>query len=184
MKQFKIATTIGSRETPDNIQQEMIRLGQYFKAQGVRARSGHADGADFAFEQGAQEATDVFIPWKGFNSVKPYLGFVYILDQTPAGKLYKPGLEALVKKFHPAPERLSAGANKLMQRNCLQVLGPELDKPSDVVIAYTKEGKLLGGTAFAMRIAASKNIPIINMFNYPTADAVLEQLKKLNLIEG
>src|SRR5690348_10747220 len=104
----------------------MTKLGSFFREKNIRVRSGHADGADWAFEQGTREVCDVFIPWAGFNSVKPYLGFVHILDKTPAGTLYRPRLENLVRNFHPAPDKLSTGVRKLMQRNCLQVLGSDL----------------------------------------------------------
>lgn len=61
-----------------------------------------------------------------------------------------------------------------MRRNGCQVLGLELDKPSNMVICYTPDGLPSGGTGQAIRIAESYRIPVINLFH--TKIEVLKEL--------
>ena len=153
---MKAYAGIGSRETPDDIMQVMIYLGTRLGKLGYTLRSGGADGADSAFEEGAIGAggnAEIYLPWKGFNS-----------NSSP---LYDISPEALkiAEQFHPAWGRLNQAAKKLMARNCHQVLGNALNDPVDFVIAWTKDGKASGGTGQAIRIANHYNIPVYNLYN-------------------
>lgn len=51
-----IYTGIGSRETPEKVQQFMAEIGQALGAAGWTLRSGFADGADNAFARRAKYA--------------------------------------------------------------------------------------------------------------------------------
>ena len=151
-------TGIGSRETPANVLGRMADIAHALAKQGYVLRSGGADGADSAFEQGCNKAKgkkDIYIPWRNFNN----RGW-----NTRAGIV--PDLEAareIVLRTHPAPERLSQGAMKLHCRNPYQILGEGLSTPSAFVIAYTKDGKLVGGTATALRLAQEHGVPVYNL---------------------
>lgn len=57
---------------------------------------------------------------------------------------------------------LKDGAKKLQARNSHQVLGLDLNTPSDFIICWTKGGKGIGGTGQALRIAKAYNIPIFD----------------------
>jgi hypothetical protein len=50
-----------------------------------------------------------------------------------------------------------------MARNAMQVLGPDLDTPSKVVVCWTKNGKTSGGTGQALRISLYHGVPIFNL---------------------
>lgn len=50
----KIYTGIGSRETPPDILELMTKIARFMFKQGFTLRSGGADGADSAFEAGAE----------------------------------------------------------------------------------------------------------------------------------
>ena len=43
---------IGSRQTPPNVQNIMRQVAKELEKKGYKLRSGHAKGADLAFEQG------------------------------------------------------------------------------------------------------------------------------------
>jgi len=51
--QPKFYTGIGSRKTPYQVQQQMQRIAQFLAKKGYTLRSGSANGADSAFEEGA-----------------------------------------------------------------------------------------------------------------------------------
>lgn len=140
---------IGSRETPREILEAMTGIARFLSTESYILRSGGAPGADTAFEAGAGDSKEIFVPWIGFAP-----GTVIVPDKRH---------DELVNKFHPAPHKLSSGGWKLMARNCCQILGEDLQTPVRFVICWTKDGKPSGGTGFAMRLAASRNIPIFNL---------------------
>lgn len=177
--QMKLLTGIGSRETPESICEEMTKLGAWAKSNQIYVRSGHADGADWAFEVGARESCIVYLPWRGFNNK------LEKREDTNAKYVIVPDDEKYTKitrEFHPRSDMLSAGGRKLMNRNACQILGINLDSPTECVVCYTSDWqKPSGGTSQALRIADHYKIPIINMSKYPTMDQVLEQMKKEGL---
>lgn len=169
---------IGSRKTPSEALDLMRRIAVSLRQRGWLLRSGGADGADTAFEQGAGIAKEVYLPWKGFNN-----------NPSP---LFNPSAEAmtLAEGLHPGWHHLSLPTRKLMARNCHQILGQHLHCPASVVIAWTPDGcesyatrtRQTGGTGQAISLASLRNIPVVNLKN-PDAmtrlrDLVLNQAKE------
>ncbi len=143
---MKYYTGIGSRETPDRILDVMTATAIQMAGFGFTLRSGHADGADKAFESGAA-LKEIYLPWRGFNgSTSPLL-------PTPDAFI-------MAEKFHPAWDRCSQAAKKLHARNCHQVLGHDLNTPSEFVICWTKGALGGGGTGQAIRIAKAHGIMV------------------------
>lgn len=145
-------TGIGSRETPSHICNEMRLIACLLFGRGYILRSGGADGADLAFEEGAANRKEIFLPWKGFNGSTSSL---YNIN---------PLAFEIASKYHPVWHQLKDSHKKMHARNVHQVLGLNLNDPVDFVVCYTVDGKLSGGTATAMRIARDKDIPIFNLF--------------------
>jgi hypothetical protein len=145
-------TGIGSRETPAHICSVMTDVAGFLEQQGFILRSGHADGADLAFENGVlvNEHKDIYLPWSGFNGSKSDLF-------TITGNCY-----ALAAIMHPGWRNLSEPARKLHARNCYQVLGTDLNTPSKFVLCWTPSGSGSGGTGQALRIAKVNDIPIFD----------------------
>ena len=168
---------IGSRETPDKTLSEMAKIGQWCAFNKVQIRSGHAQGADQAFERGAAQCYIAYLPWASFEEQANRLG----------GQLVVPNnwteLMLHAREFHPAWDRLGDGARKLMARNSAQVLGLDLKSPVQAVVCWTADGRPTGGTGQALRIAAANNIPIFNMFfeQYSTAELVVKDLNRVLL---
>jgi hypothetical protein len=165
-----IITGIGSRKTPQEVLERMDRLAVAFARAGYLLRSGGADGADLAFEKAYRReggAMEIYLPWKNFN-------------KNPSG-LYTVSAEALqmASSIHPAWHRCTPKAKLLHGRNCYQVLGKSLDKPSNVVICWTKGGKIVGGTATAIRLANDCYVPVINLAVFQDDEKIMEWLKVL-----
>jgi hypothetical protein len=159
--QNKIYTGIGSRSTPEDVLHLMRKIAIVFDHLGWTLYSGHAKGADEWFESGSRRKK-IFLPWKNFEgSDSP---FIHDFD-SDRGKM----AEKTVDIYHPAPYRLSATVRSLMARNCYQISGwnhtPE--EMTDLVIAWTRDGKDAGGTGQAIRIAWSCDIPVVNLYNQP-----------------
>ena len=148
-----IYTGIGSRETPEHVLAIMATIGQYLAEKGWTLRSGGANGADSAFEEGCDSVgglKEIYIPWQGFNS---RAGIVVTTSEA----------ELLASKYHPAWSKCSQGAKKLHTRNIPQVLGEDLQTPTDMVVCWTVGGKRGGGTGQALRVAQDYKIPIFDL---------------------
>jgi hypothetical protein len=153
---------IGSRETPPEVQQEMEDLAAALATAGFTLRSGGADGADSAFERGAQRVQgkmEIFLPWQGFNNNPSPLSGV------------SPEALALAQTVHPRWDMLGQGPRKMHGRNCYQVLGRTLDLPAAAVICWTPDGceteakrtRNTGGTATGIVLGLRRGIPVFNL---------------------
>jgi hypothetical protein len=141
---------IGSRQTPPSVCEQMTGFARRLAALGWVLRSGGAIGADQAFERGAERKE------------------IYRASDANEDAL------RLAAASHPAWDRCSEHARRLLARNTFQVLGPDLCTPSTMVICWTADGKDTGGTAIAIRLAWENKIPVFNL-SHPRATARLDQ---------
>lgn len=137
----------------------MTAMAAALDLQGWVLRSGAAPGADSFFEAGSRpSASQIFIPWNGFQGRRVQWPIPLLAYELAAG-------------LHPGWSRLTSGAKTLMARNCLQVLGPNLDDPSLFVLCWTQDGcegiaersRKTGGTGQAIALASAVGVPVINM---------------------
>lgn len=166
---MKYYAGIGSRETPQGILDAFYEIGRQATVLDWTLRSGRAPGADSFFEKGciaANGACEIFVPWSGFpNGSDLRMRPAYVFDRLDAGQ--QAAAKASVAKYHPAPDRLSPGAMKLMARNYCQMHGPKTDSPAtDLVVCYTKDGRASGGTGQAIRMAEDAGITVLNAHGY------------------
>ena len=85
---------------------------------------------------------------------------------------------AIAARLHPAWHRCSPAVRKLHARNGAVVLGRQLDRPVDAVVAWSPGGAITGGTGMALRIAAEWGIPVLNL-GAITPRAACEQLQAI-----
>jgi hypothetical protein len=159
----------------------MQQLASYFSTIGWVLRSGGADGADKAFEQGCTNVSgkkEIFLPWYGFNGNASQL---YDIPE----KAYD-----IAKQYHPNWNNLTNKVKRLMARNTQQILGADLTTPSTFVVCWTPDGCVshntrtcdTGGTGQAISIASTVNIPVINLYDYD--DAVVQLQTLLNKFDN
>lgn len=144
---------IGSRETPPEVCESMRFIAERLRDKFV-LRSGNAVRADQAFQSGAGSQLAVYLPWPRYND---YDG----PTMYPTEAAIQMGME-----YHPAPERLTQGAQKLHGRNMHIILGSNLDQPVKFVICWTPNGIPSGGTLTGIRCAADHGIQVYNLFNW------------------
>ena len=148
---MKYYTGVGSRQTPENILNIMHRIAVKFAQQDVTLRSGHAVGADLAFEYGCGRGKgrkEIYLPYQA-----------------------TPEAMEIAAQFHPAWDRLQPYAQRLHARNAFQVLGLDLKTPSTCLICWTPDGCTshaarsikTGGTGTAISIASHHQIPVYNL---------------------
>jgi hypothetical protein len=131
----------------------MVGAAFWLRASNFILRSGGADGSDKAFELGAGDAAEIYVPWRK--------------KQEPATHIEPPDWEwakSIAEQFHPAWVNLTSTVKKMIARNTCQVLGPGPQGPkSEFVVCWTPDAKYVGGTSQAMRIADAHGIPIFNL---------------------
>jgi hypothetical protein len=141
---------------------------------GIILRSGAANGADTAFEQGCVSASgpsEIWLPWKGFNGHAD-------TGLYPEAKHFE-----IASTLHPAWAALSHGPKALHARNVGQVLGADCATPVAFVLCWTPDGceqeatrtRKTGGTGTAISLAARHGIPVINLLN----ESAQEQLEAM-----
>jgi len=175
-----IYTGIGSRETPPQVINQMIWLGEVLANKHYILRSGGAGGADSAFEEGCDNVSgqkEIYLPVKKFNK---HLSERFEIPK----RAYD-----LARIYHPKYFGLHPFAKKCMARNVQQIMGenvqPVLDDLSDMVICWTKDGAETaedtsidtGGTGQAIRVAYDYAIPVFNLKNDDALDRLTKHLK-------
>lgn len=165
---MKYYTLIGSRETPEKICESLRDYAYRLKQLGYIGRSGGADGADQCLEDGCSQSgvlenCNIYLPWQGFNQKYDHnRGYI---DTRKLNNYYK--AKKIVSKIHFGWDVLKHGARALHTRNVYQVLGTDLNTPSDFVLCYAKpagiRGYVQGGTATAVSLAIEHGITVYNM---------------------
>lgn len=155
---MKYYAGIGSRETPDNILNQMRKVGSFLADRGYILRSGGAKGADKAFEKGCDLV-------KGHKEIWHPDGLFFPLNDWATDKASSVCWE------YPL-EKMKAYTIKLITRNMYQVFGEsenfDKDNKVDFVVYWCKgnpleKGRDSGGTRYAVRVAHEANIPTFNL---------------------
>jgi len=169
----KSYTGIGSRQTPEAWLLFLEKLSEKLAKKDYCLRSGGAQGADQAFERGGV-LKQIFLPWDGFENKKA--DGLTIFSMRDSNPTVWTKAQKFAESFHPAWDRLTEGARALHTRNTMQVLGPDLQSPSQFVVCYSP-GR--GGTEQALRIARFVEIPIFNVYVEDDIPKLLDYLKGL-----
>jgi hypothetical protein len=172
----KYYTGIGSRKAPQEIIELGSDIGVILEEKDYVGRSGNADGMDQSFKAKLKDPNNFqdFLPWPKFN------GATTKMQNIPFAAY------EMAAKYHPKWQWLKMSVRNLMARNCQQILGENLDNPSEFVLCWTPDGassgsetsQETGGTGQAIRIASDYNIPIYNFFRKDHREFVLEMIKK------
>lgn len=152
---------VGSEDTPTSVDTEIEAIMRMLVPLGFVLRSGAARGFDKMAERWAKwlgGETEIFLPWKGFGEHQ--------------SRLYKPPPIAFeIAQEHMSKHHwhgMSPGAQACHARDVQQVLGKHCGPPSipvGLVFCWTPGGKVVGGTATAIKVAGSHGIPVFNLYN-------------------
>lgn len=168
----KYYTGVGSRETPDYVLDFMGEVASILLDKGYILRSGHAPGADMAFERGVDVAAnmlnldpedhkEIWMPWKGFNGGQSNL--------FPTEQAY-----SIASTIHPVWGKLKDSHKALHARNVPQVLGKTLNRPSTFTICWTEGGEPKGGTRTAIMVSKKFNVPVLNLGRWSNTESIRE----------
>lgn len=212
----RIYTGVGSRTLSEDNQNIIVQVAKHLAGRGYKVRSGGADGSDSAFAKGVaryienkpvhydidptrvvkslieidpgkivKSLREIYLPWNEFNGMYhcPDLG---IYDGSKSPKIFE--AEEFTQRYHPKGKKLSRGAKSMMNRNAMQILGYDLELPSDFLICCSTGTKcdsigniydVDGGTGQAVRIAYAYHIPVYNIANKDSYEDLCEFLNEL-----
>jgi hypothetical protein len=145
---------IGSRKTLLKEQMLETKIATILEKKGYCLYSGHADGSDKAFENGVKDPINkrIIIPNKGYN------GSESIYFDVPE-EAYE-----IASQFHPVWLKLKPYVKKLIARTSVVILDYDLKTPVKFIVCWTPNGKVVGGTGQALRIAKHYNIRVFNLY--------------------
>ena len=169
---------IGSRTTPDEMLAIMQDAACHLDSMDWMLRSGHARGADQAFENGSG-LKEIHLPWPGYNGA--YVGSTNNGDVEYLIPKRTKELLVAAEKHHPAWDRLTTSVKNLMVRNTSIILGRDLKEPADMVVCWTSGGLAQGGTGQGIRIANGYNIPVFDLAIKGMGDKLVEFVESKKL---
>lgn len=158
----RIFTGIGASDTPASACAWLQDLSRQLAAAGWLARSGGADGADTAVEQGVAQAgglMDLHLPWRGYNNrASAFFGA-------------QPEAMRLAESVYPRWQEVSASVQRIFGSCVHQLLGAQLQRPSDLVLVWTADGceteaersRRTGGSAIVIVLAHRRGVPVFNL---------------------
>ena len=114
------------------------------------------------------------------KTINPSDSIILMILLLPSDPVLIKQSEDMVRKTHPAPDRLSRGAMKLHSRNMNQVFGLDLQTPIEANICWTENGIKSGGTSSAITLCERNGIPVFNL-GRPDQDKVLEEIRQFLL---
>jgi len=188
---MKFFTGIGSRGIGKTRFERMRLLSQYCVfTLGMRLRSGHADGADWACELGSEGVADIYTPFKGFGTrdYKDSPGNPILGVEIPCSDKFS--------KKHPSIEHrhifqifqeirggnfntLKPIMKKLLLRNMSQIMGHKGVLTTLVLACY--DDTVTSGTEYAVCLADHLDIPVINTYHKKSLQSYKNLIKAIYL---
>lgn len=174
MESDKWYTGVGSRDTPDFVCEAFTEIARFLEEDSYKLRSGHADGADTGFENGVKNPANkqIWLPkagWRGSDS--PHFTVL-------------PEAVEMAKKIHPDWSAMKEFGHAAHSRNCHQVLGPNLDDPSNFLLCWTEGAMKKGGTRTAIILAQNHKVPLINFGLCSSRQHVMDVFQRFYIVYG
>lgn len=166
MQKQHIFTGIGARTIPSNIFSLLCSIGILLRNNNWVCRTGTARGSDMAF--------------RASYEARPANLEVYATEDILHNKYGNADLaKRIVRNYHPCYDEIKYDfCQALLARNVYQILGSDLNTPSEIVFCYTENGLVQGGSSIVLRIAQHYGIPIVNLGNPKHLKAIVDYLKK------
>lgn len=171
-------TGVGARYgVPSDVYDRVDSIGRYLIGIGYRNRTGDAVGMDAAWRKVCAHACDFYAPRNRSNPLadaKIITGEHYVRAKN------------ITRQYHPYFHNLGDFEAELHIRNVFEVLGDELNNPSEFLVCWTKDGaekkttRETGGTGQAIRLAIAYDIPVFNLYHADAEYRLAKHLKYLN----
>jgi hypothetical protein len=168
-------TGIGGRDTPLEVRQLMTEVAMHLRHWGFTLRTGTSSAADKAFEVGAGDLKEIYVPWKGWNE-KTGITSLSVASSRLAHYVW---LQR--QSFGTAVENwgnVHPGTQALLAKSMCMVMGQHITVPSDALICWTPNAQIVGISAHPITLATIVNIPVFNLAEPETEDVIKEMLRE------
>jgi len=158
---------VGSRKITTEGAARMKKAVEILNAEGYKANTGDASGADAIVRENANGLT-IFTAKDATTRTRKIAKEIH-----PDWNALVEGAKKKAKKAGKDSEKAASYVIDLMARNTNQVFGKSLKTPVDFLLVWTSDGITsyedrsvdTGGTGQAIELASRKNIPVINLLN-------------------
>jgi hypothetical protein len=178
-KSFTMCVFNQREELSEEVENKLFKIAEHLVGKGYlfRHTGDHKDKLQTRILEIDGVVTQSYLPWKKFN----------LLIERP--KLFKPKGPAfgIAVNSHKGYAKLSPAVRFILARNVHAILGPKVDDPVTLVLAYSKDGaeamkrdmdfKLTGDVAFYLKVCEDSSIPIFNTKNEDVTKRLSEFLK-------
>lgn len=186
---------IGPHDAPQEVQDMATEIAKELAKKQFCLRSGHAEGMDVAFENGAGGNANIYMPYKGFNSNQKKGGIpvngraIVFEDQSETDR---DAAKESVLRYHSKGERLlrnyeegeankpQPGASdeewreygrktigyKIVRSDYFQIFGTEPERAEDGKVIESAFVVCYDANRQTTRIAQDRNIPIFDAADY------------------
>lgn len=158
MDELKFYIGVGTKTTPDYIQDLMTQTAQFLYTKNHMLRTVGGTPGDKAFEKGAGKKVEIYTENR--------------LTITIPERAFE-----IAAKVHPTWDKCTDEVKKYHAMNVLIVYGKDLKTFAEFVICWTPHAKLFGGPGMICRIAKSLDIPVFNLSRMPDRQKVISRIK-------
>ncbi len=167
-----VYASMASETPPTQTRDDMTTMSQWLAKGGWHLASGGEHAADQAFAKGtAPDQQTRYVPWTGYNDLAGP-------DCTPLDREQFQTCEYLADRLHPSWDQFTDDTKIRCAREAAMLLGPNLDRPVDALIAWSPKAASKTETSIAPRIAAQYGIPVLNLATMSPRQAC-EQLRNI-----
>lgn len=159
---------IGTSRPTASEQASCVAIGYALTILGKRINSGNAKGCDFAYANGANfvrpQNVTLYLPEATHESSHWCFGNIIVTEHEPIWS-------DIARAHHPKYDYMNSYVQKLFDRNAGIVLN------SDFIIALPSSKPWGGGTGHGMKIAKSRNIPVLDVSKEAVMTNLLDSLR-------
>lgn len=182
-----IVTGVGRRKSPPLAISQGRQLASLLVRHGHHIRTGEAGGMDQAFREGVDHVDPSFKRVYTARDTRwcEARGKEYIA--CPESPLWGHAM-AIASSHHPNWEAVKRNHWALMlhSRNPFQVLGEDLNSPSDALIFWAPpiagSTRVIGGTNTSVAIALEWDIPVFNLYYPETFDKLIDTIEEKGFV--
>ena len=166
-----LVSVIGTRRLSPGWRKLLLEFSRAMSEAGWWVRTGAATGCDQTWAEHMRgPQVSLYLPWPTYEK-EWWQGSGYRIQYRPTKEA-----EKITARYYPRPwKEVKPGVRLLHARNVHIILGPKCDKPADLVLCYTVDGGVSGGTGQGIRIAEGFGIPVLNV-HWPQHQVLLQEL--------
>lgn len=161
---------MGEQKIPKDYRNIVIEIAKELSDRGFIMRSGGSKGTETFFEKGTKfRNREIYLPWNGFNEKECNSIGNYLCTDKLSRDLVNQA-EELIAPHHSHWDKLNGTHKRLYIKQVFQLLGRNLDSPTNFVLYYGNEsgGVIKNNALIGIKLAKRLMIPTFNLADRKT----------------